>query len=392
MYSKYSKHWQLNEDITYLNHGSFGATPVKVLQKQQYYREEMERGAVDFFINKLPEIYQESKNSIANFVGTSAHNIVFVQNTTTGVNNVLANIKANENDDWLTLNIAYGACVQAFKHYAAKNKCNINVAIINYPICSKDDILKSIEQAITPKTTIALIDYITSSTGFIMPVEEIIELLHKKNITVIIDGAHAPGMIPLHIDTLKADYFVGNCHKWICSPKGSAIMYVAPHLQQNFYPLVISHYNDMNEGSTKHWSNQFFWDGTHDYSSYLCIKDAIETMPSIIEGTWTDIQKQNRELVLKAGKYIANKLQAEVPVPDTMVGSILNIPLPDGNIPSTKFHTNTVLQNILFKKYNIEAPIFNFPAAPKQWLRISAQLYNSIEQYEYLCDCLLQEL
>lgn len=390
-YSALSKHWGLNESIVYLNHGSFGATPSAVLQKQQQLQLEMEAEAIEFFIDKMPDLLSNSKKALADFVGTSPNNIVFVQNTTTGVNTILNSLPAKEGDEWLTTNHGYGACVHALKHYAHKNKCKVNVATIHYPVLDEKNILEAIENSITPKTTVALIDYITSASAIIFPIKKIINLLQSKGIKVIVDAAHAPGMIDFNIDVLQPDFFVANCHKWICSPKGSALLYVAPQHQADVNPLVISHYNDMAEGTAAHWSNQFMWDATHDYSAYIGVKDAIDYMPTLVNGGWDAIKKHNHELVWKAANNIANALGVQLPAPQEMIGSICNIPMPNGQAPSKKFHSNVALKDVLFKKYKIEVPIFMFPIAPTQWLRISAQLYNTKEQYEYLLECLEEE-
>jgi isopenicillin-N epimerase len=391
-YSPLIQHWKLNKNIVYLNHGSFGATPTKVLEKQLQLQMENEAEAIEFYIDKLPNLINTSKAALANYVGTDSNNIVFIQNTTTGVNTILNSLTANEGDEWLTTNHAYGACVHAFKHFATKHKCNVVTAIIDYPIISEDAILEAIEKSITPKTTIALMDYVTSASAIILPIKKIIDLLHSKGIKVIVDAAHAPGMVDFNIEVLQPDFFIANCHKWICSPKGSAFIYVAPQHQPSVNPLVISHYNDTNEGEATHWSNQFMWDGTHDYSAYICVKDALEYMPALIDGGWDAIKKHNHELVWAAANKIATALQVTLPVPKAMVGAICNIPMPDGVAAAKKFHSNVALKDTLFHKYKIEVPIFMFPTAPTQWLRISAQLYNSMEQYDYLLACLKEEL
>jgi isopenicillin-N epimerase len=391
-YSALAHHWQHDQSIVYLNHGSFGATPTTVLQHQQHLQTQMEAEAIQFFVDDLPQLINESKSVLAQFVGTSNNNIVFTSNTTTGINTIFNSLPSKPNDNWLLINHNYGACALAAKHYAKKNNCTTSVATIPYPINNDDDFLKAIDAAILPNTTVAMVDYITSASATIFPIKKIIDFLHSKNIQVIVDAAHAPGMVTFNIDDLQPDYFVANCHKWICSPKGSAFMYVAPQHQPHIYPLVISHYNDTAVGTAAHWSNQFLFDGTHDYSAYISVKNAIDTMPNIANGTWDIIKQQNHEMVWEAALLIANTLQVALPIPKHMVGSICNIPLPSGHLLNHSYMGKTALKQILFDKYKIEVPVFLFPAAPTQWLRISAQLYNSMEQYEYLAQCLKKEL
>jgi isopenicillin-N epimerase len=390
-YSRLAKHWKLDQGIVYLNHGSFGATPTVIIEKQQQLQMETEAEAVRFFIDRLPERYQASKTALAGFTGTHPNNIVFVQNTTTGVNTILNSITAAAGDEWLTTSHAYGACAHAFRHFAGKNKCTVTVAPIAYPVLDENEIVSAIERTITPKTTLALIDFITSASALIFPLKKILDLLQTRGIRVIVDAAHAPGMVEVNIGALQPDFFVANCHKWICSPKGSAFLYVDPRHQHLINPLVISHYNDMAEGTEAHWSNQFLWDGTHDFSPYLCVKDTLEFMPSLVNGGWQEIRQHNHELVWQAASKIAAAFNKPLPAPKAMIGSICNIPMPDGSSAVRKFHSNLPLKDCLFQKYHIEVPVMAFPAAPKQWLRISAQLYNSMEQYDYLLDCLKAE-
>lgn len=391
-YDPLAKYWALDEDIVYLNHGSFGATPTSVLKVQKQIRKECEAEAIEFYTKTLADYINASKKTLAGFVGTHTNNIVFVPNATAGVNTVLNCFKAEVGDEWLITNHNYGACIHAMKHYARKRKCFISMADIPYPVFTKEAILNAIEEKIKPNTTIALIDFISSATAIIFPVKEIIAMLHAKGIKVIVDAAHAPGMVDFNLDELGADFFVGNCHKWVCSPKGSAFLYVAPQHQSKVCPLIISHYNDTDEGTARHWSNQFLFSGTQDYSPYICVKDALKFMPSLIKGDWGDVRKRNHDLVWQAANNIANTLGVKLPCNEEMVGSICNIPMPPGKAPEKKFNTNTKLKDLLFQKYKIEVPVFIFPEEPHQWLRISAQLYNSMEQYEYLADCLKKNL
>ena len=380
--------WNLNPNIVHLNHGSFGGTPKFILDKQKEYIDQLESEPVDFSVRRWYPYYFANKKALGEFIGTSEHNFYLVPNTTIGINHILHNIR-DSGKQWLTTNHGYGACLHAF-HKIGEDKGNEIIKVqIPFPLQDESQLLEAISDGISSHTSIALIDYITSATAIIFPIKKIIELLHSKGIRVIVDAAHAPGMVDFVLDELNADYFVANCHKWICSPKGSAFVYVHPRHQKTYKPIFYSFYNDWNTDSAAHWSNQFIWEGTKDYSAYLCIKDALEYMPSLIEGDWNDIKNQNRNLAIQGAKLIAIKLGVELPVPESMLGSIVNIPLWDDKIPLKFFNYYTEVKNILYDQYNIEVPCMLFPQAPKQYVRVSAQLYNSIEEYDYLGDCLL---
>jgi isopenicillin-N epimerase len=390
-YSNYAKHWSLDPNIVFLNHGSFGATPVEVLEKQSEYRKLMEHEPVYYFMELMPELYDKSKRSLSKFLGANQDDLVFVQNTTTGVNQVLNSFPAMPGDEWLVSSHAYGACRNAMEHYATKNNIRLQVAEIPFPFENDEDILRAIEEKINKNTRLALIDHISSATGFIFPVKKIIELLHSKGVKVLLDGAHAPGMIDVNIPETGADFYIGNCHKWLCAPKGSAFMYVKEEYRDMIKPLVISHFNDTDLHGKSHWSNQFMWDGTHDFSQYFCVMEAIEFMNSIHPEGWKGIMKHNHRLAWKAACMISEKTGFDLPVSEKYIGSMVTIPVPDGEEGFPKFNENPPLKRKLLEKYLIQIPVFTFPDAPQQWIRISTQLYNSFEQYEYLGECLVKE-
>ena len=391
-YSNSIRNWSLHRNIVFLNHGSFGATPLPIIEKQNQYRQMMENEPVDFFVNIMPDLLNKSKAMLSEFLGVKKDELIFVQNTTTGVNQILASFPFKPADEWLVTSHAYGACMNAIKHLVSRNNIVLKIADIPFPVKNDEEILKAIGREISPNTKLALIDHITSATGMIFPINEIIDLLHAHGVKVIVDGAHAPGMVHLNINELDADYYVGNCHKWMCAPKGSAFIYVKMEFQESVKPLVISHFNDTDIGGDSHWSNQFLWDGTHDFSQYICVGDTIDFMSSLHSYGWQGIMDHNHRLAWQGAKLIAEKLNIELPLEEKYIGSMVNIPMPEGEEGFPKFNETCPLKKVLFEKYKIEVPIFFFPSAPRQWLRISAQLYNSLEQYEYLGDCLHKEL
>ena len=205
-YSTHSKHWQLNPGIVFLNHGSFGACPVKVLEKQNSYRSQMEADPVNFMVEELEDLSWKSKEALARFTGCKAKDLVFVPNATTGVNLVLHNLSLNSGDEILTHNHNYAACNNALLAFAQKWKANVITASVPFPIKSEDEIIDAFVKNITSKTRLALIDHVTSATGIIFPVKKLTNILKEKGIVVIIDGAHAPGMLDLDIENIAAEF------------------------------------------------------------------------------------------------------------------------------------------------------------------------------------------
>lgn len=387
-YSKHIEHWSLDRNIVFLNHGSFGATPTKILEQQQLYIRQMEAEPVRFMIRELEPLWWEAKAKVATFLGASAANLVFVNNATMGVNTIIHSLQFEKDDEILTSNHVYGACFNTLNQYAKFKGFKVVIADIPFPFEDEEIIIEKLVASITSKTKLLLIDHITSATGTIFPIEKIVKIFEEKGIEVLVDGAHAPGMLHLELEKIGASYYVGNCHKWICSPKGSAILYVRKDKQYKIQPLQFSHVHDTKMDSIDHWSAQFFWPGTDDISAFLCVPHAIDYMENIC-GSWDNLRHENRELILQGRNLLAKTLGTTLPVPEKNIGFISNILIGEGEMPKYYFNSINQLQEKLFRKYQIEVPIFVYnKTTPRLWVRISAQLYNSIEQYEYLSDAL----
>jgi isopenicillin-N epimerase len=388
--NEYSKHWQLDKDIIFLNHGSFGACPTTVLEKQTYYRELMEKEPVAFFIRKFDELYYNSKKALAELITANTNNIVFVPNATAGANAVLHSLKFNPGDELLTTNHVYGACRNLMTYICNRTGAKLVVADVPFPIKKEEQVTEAVLSKVNDKTKIALIDHITSPTGLIFPVEQIVKELSAKGIDAIVDGAHAPGSIPLNVEAIGAAYYTGNCHKWLCTPKGAAFLYVRPDKQKEIHPAIISHPH-VNHSANPHsqFQSEFYWTGTNDFSAYLCVTDAIKFMDSLLEGGIKKLMGRNRNLTLKVRDMISDVLSIKPAAPKDMIASLCSFPLPDGSDSgSFPFDYIDPVQDLLFEDYKIEIPVMFFPAPPNRLIRTSVQIYNSIEQYNKLAEAL----
>ncbi|MCX7833259.1 MAG: aminotransferase class V-fold PLP-dependent enzyme [Ignavibacteria bacterium] len=386
-YSKFVKYWGLDRNIIYLNHGSFGACPIPVLKKQLSLRKKLESELVRFFTREYEELYNNSKRVLADLVNCDYDDIVFVNNATTGVNTILKSYDFEPGDEILITNQIYPACKNAVHFIANKLSLTVNEIKIKLPIKNKFEIVNTIASSITPKTKLALIDHVSSIPGIIFPVKEITEILHSKNIDVLIDGAHAPGMIDLNIKEINPEFYTGNCHKWLCTPKGSAFLYVKKEYQHKIHPLVIS--RTTNNPSVNRYQLEFSWQGTDDVTSFLCIPKAIEFLNSLHNNGIKGLMKRNHDLVFEAGEMICEKFGIELPYPEDMTGSLYGIPFfEDKQINNYIINNRSKLQDILFYEYNIEVVITYWENPPKRILRIASQAYNTISQYEYLIKAL----
>ncbi|MFU8802282.1 MAG: aminotransferase class V-fold PLP-dependent enzyme [Bradymonadaceae bacterium] len=376
----WSPHWRLDFTITYLNHGSFGACPSRVLNHQQDLRDQMEREPVRFFVRELPSLLERARAESADFVGANPKNFAFVPNATTGVNAVLRSLELQPDDELLTTDHAYGACKNALDYVAHKAGARVVVAPLPFPLTSSDEIVDAVLGAVTPKTKLALLDHITSPTALILPVARLIEELERLGVDTLIDGAHAPGMIPLQVDSLGATYYTGNFHKWTCAPKGAAFLHVRDDRLNEVRPLAISHGATFAAPNRSRFHLEFDWTGTDDFTPYLCVPEAIRFMRSLIPGGWPTIMYRNHELATQARLLLADRLGLTLPCPTDLLGSMAALPLSNGDPEA--------LQDALFKDHGIEVPIIPWPTPQSRLLRVSAQLYNTLEHYEALADAL----
>ncbi len=383
------QHWQLQADIAFLNHGSFGACPRKVLAHQQALRDRLEHQPVQFYVRDLEPMLDHARTALAEFLGAASTTLAFVRNATAGVNGVLRSLRLTPGDELLTTNHEYNACSNAL-HFVAE-RAGAKVVVVNIPleVSGPAQVLELVSEAITPNTRLALLDHVTSQTAMVMPIKALIDALDARGVDTLVDGAHAPGMLPLALDELGAAYYTGNCHKWLCAPKGAGFLYVREDKQREVRPIAISHGANSTRNSRSRFLIEFDWIGTDDYSAALCVPMALEFMGSLLPGGWPALRAYNRQLVLDGRNALAHALQCPLPCPPEMIGSLASLPLPPGSPePSESPLYADPLQTRLLDEYAIEVPVVPWPAPPHRLIRISGQVYNRPEQYTALAAAL----
>jgi isopenicillin-N epimerase len=376
--------WNLDPEVVFLNHGSFGACPRHVLAVQTEWRLRMERDPVQFLARDLEGRLDEARAAVAGFVGCDAQDLVFVPNATTGVNAVLRSLRLRRGDELLTTDHAYNACRNTLDFVAGQAGAKVVTAHVPFPLSSADEVVRAFANAASERTKLALLDVVTSPSGLILPVERIVREL--AGIDVLLDGAHAPGMIPLDLRSLNVPFFTGNCHKWLCAPKGAGILYVRPDRQADVRPTVISHGASAQRPDRSRFLLEFDWTGTGDPSPYLCVPEAIAYMGSLLPGGWDALRRHNRELALEGRRGLCEVLSIQAPCPDDMIGSLASVPLPPPVGPTFRPFEVDPLQAAL-RQQRIEVPVFPWPEGGRT-LRISAQLYNRPEEYRRLAAAL----
>lgn len=379
------EHFLLDPAITYLNHGSFGAAPREVIAYQRSLQEELEREPVQFFLRRLEPLLDETRAKVATFVGARPENLVFVRNATMGVNAVLRSLDFRDGDELLTTNHEYNASANALHYVAQRVGAKVVVADVPFPIASPRQVIDAVVSKVNERTKLLLIDHVTSQTALILPIEAIIAELNARGIDTLVDGAHAPGMLPLDLEKLGAAYYTGNCHKWICAPKGAAILSVREDRQHLIRPTAISHGANSPRSDRSRFQIEFDWVGTDDFSAALSIAKALDVVPQLAGTDWPGVMRRNRELALEAQRHISGVLGISPPAPAEMIGSMAAFPLPDSAGGSDwTWPYFEPLQDELFFSHQIELPVFAWPAPPKRLLRVSAQIYNDMSDYEKL--------
>lgn len=394
-------HWSLDPTITFLNHGSFGACPNVVLGRQQALRAQIEAEPVRFFALELEALLDQARQDLAQFVGARPGNLVFVPNATTGINTVLRSLclplgtsrPLQPGDELLTTNHEYNASRNALDFAAQCSGATVVVAKVPFPLESPQQAVEAVLAQVSHRTRLVLLDHVTSQTGLVFPLQELGRALEERGIEVLVDGAHAPGMVPLNLQELGVSYYTGNCHKWLCAPKGAAFLYIREDKQANVRPLVISHGANSPRGDRSRFHLEFDWTGTADPTPYLCIPDAIRFMGSLLPEGWSALIAHNRSTVLAARQRLCQRLNTAPPCPEEMLGSMAVVALPPGREKGTAVCSAEGLQTQLLQQFQIEVPVIpwqDFP--PDRVIRLSAQIYNTMADYDVLAGALSELL
>lgn len=382
------KHWRLDADVVFLNHGSFGACPTPVLAEQARWRERMEAEPVRFFIREYEEALDAAKHVFAAFVGARASDLAFLPNATSGVNTVLRSLRWSPGDELLTTDHAYGACRNALEFVAARSGAVVRVARIPLPVSSPDAIVEAVLAAVTARTRLALIDQITSPSALVLPVEAIVRALAERGVDTLVDAAHAPGMVALALDASGAAYTTGNCHKWLCAPKGAAFIHVRADRQSQIRPLAISHGATATAAGRTRFQLEHDWTGTDDPSAWLSVPAAIQFVGALLPGGWPALQRRNHALACAGRERLLRVLQTPPICPDAMLGSMTAVTLPGASADATVPRIDP-LQERLWREHRIEVPVQRAPdGSGARLLRISAAAYTSLDDIESLAAAL----
>lgn len=394
------RHWCLDPEVVFLNHGSFGACPRAVLEYQSDLRARMEREPIKWFVETLEPLMDEARTALAALVNCRPPDLVFIPNATQAAATILAHLEPTlkPGDELLTTAHEYPACMNNLRRTAARTGAKVVTVPVPFPLASPDEVVASVLGGVTPRTRVLLISHVTSPSGLVLPVQKIVPELERRGIACIVDGAHAPGFIPVDLTALNASFYTANCHKWICSPKGSALLFIREDRQKDFRPLALSNNAEKPKPGRKHLLTEFDYVGTADPTAYLSVPAAIKTMASLVPGGWPEVMRRNRELVLRSRDVVCRAIGVKPPAPDSMIGCLTTIFLPPhepqrhARVMARPSRYHDALQDVLVSKHRIQVPVWAVQGESRRLIRLSAQLYNAPAQYEHLAAALADEL
>jgi isopenicillin-N epimerase len=366
--------WLLDPEVAFLNHGSFGATPRTVLDEQDRWRARMERHPTHFMSEELPHALRAAAARLAAFVASEATDLVFVENATAGCNTVLRSLRLAPGDEILVTDHGYAAVRKAAEYAAARAGARVVEAAVPFPLADPAKIVAAVAARLGPRTRLAVLDHVTSPTAIVFPVRELVAVCRAAGTLVLIDGAHAPGMLSLDVPSLGADWYTGNCHKWLMAPKGSGFVWAAPERQADTHPLVISH------GFGQGFTAAFDWIGTRDPTAWLAVPAAIDFHQRL---GGLALRDRNAVLAQEQATLLAQIWNTERGAPDPLTGSMAAVRLPLRE-PATAEHAQE-LRKRLSADHRIEVPVTAFAGA--LWARISAHAYNRPADYARLAAC-----
>lgn len=360
--------WPLETGMIFLNHGSYGATPHAVLAEQRRWRDRLEAQPCRFINHEAPGAIRAAAEELAAFLGARGEDLAFVENTTQGINAVLRSLRFAPGDEVLVTDHVYNAVRNTLRFVLEPAGATLRVAPVGLPMPAAGTALaERIMAEATEATRLVLVDHVASVSGVVFPVAEIARLARARGIPVLVDGAHAPGMLDLDVPAIGADWYVGNCHKWLCAPKGAAFLWAAPERQEGIHPTVISH--DLGRGFAKEFDKV----GTRDASAWLSVPEALRFHAAM---GGTALRRRNHDLAVECARAIAAEWGTETGAPDDMFGAMATVRIPPG-LPVDR-STADALKAHAWAAHRAEVHVMPFAGA--LWSRLSVQAYNTQDE------------
>lgn len=386
--------WPLDPSLVFLNHGSYGSVLRPVLQAQSAIRERMERDPVRFFKVDLEPLTDGVRERLGAFLTCRPCDLALVANATVAICTILHSVNLSPGDEVLVTDHEYTSVTNELARICARTGAKLVTAAIPFPVRDSDEILARYLACVTPRTRLAIIPHITSATSLIFPAASIVRALNELGIDSLVDGAHAPGQVPLDVAAIHATYYVGSGHKWLGAPKGTGFMHVRPDRQARLRSLALSSRAHRVRPERPLFLRDFDYMGTNDYSPTLSLPSALEATGSLLPGGWPALMRANHDLIMRGRRVLCATLGIEAPTPEALVGTMATLPLPDPapHLMDRPTAYDDALQDALYERHRIVVPIWRWGPQNRRVVRISAFPYNRVDQYEMLALALREEL
>ncbi len=376
-------HWALDPDVLYLNHGTVGVAPRRVLAAQRAIRDEVERQPSRFLLREIsglvgapraePTRLRAAAEAVARFIGARGADVVFVDNATAGANAVLRSFPLRPGDELLVTDHNYGAIARVAAFVARERGATVRTAAVPYPAFNRGRLLEAIERALTPKTRLAVIDHITSESAIVFPIAEIAGLCRRHGVALLVDGAHAPGVLPLDVPAIGADWYVANLHKWAHAPRSCGILWADPARQAGLHPAVVSW------GLDQGYLAEFDWVGTRDPSAWLAAPEGLAFLQDL---GFEAVRTYNHDLAVRGARLLAERWGTTFAIDAADLGFMATVPLHPRHGDSADQATR--LRDRLLFEDRIE--VHAHAGHGRLWVRFSAQVYNAWSDLERLGD------
>lgn len=346
----------------------------------------MEASPVEFLHRRYDERMAAGRVALAEFLGVRPADLVPVINATTAVNAVARSWSLAPGDQILTTSHDYNACRNALEVVARAAGAEVVVADLPFPMESADVATAAVLGAVTSRTRYAMIDHVTSASALVLPVGGIAGELERRGIRVLVDGAHAPGMLDFELAAVGASWYCGNLHKWPCAPKGCAFLWAREDMQETLQPAVVSHGNNTPRPGYTPFQDRFDWPGTWDPTPWMCLPAVLEFVGGLLPGGWKAVRQHNHALLREARTLLADALEVQQPCPEDMLGSMATLPLPE-RFQQVAFAGPVAPEQLrLYHEFRLEVPFVRCNGI--RGFRVSAHLHNRIEEYRYLAECI----
>ncbi|USN99024.1 MAG: aminotransferase class V-fold PLP-dependent enzyme [Phycisphaeraceae bacterium] len=384
--------WPIEPGLTMLNHGSYGITPAYIQYRQSELRARMDADPVRFFKVELEELSDRARRAIAAFVKCDATDLALVPNATFAVATVLNSVAFEPGDEIVVTDHEYNATLNELGRICARTGAVLRYARVPLPLDGPDVVVDAVLGQMSAKTRLVIVSHIASASALVFPVERIVQAVRERGVDILVDGAHAPGQIPLDIRSLGATYYTGSCHKWLNTPKGSGFVHAERGKQETLKPLALSCRVHEKRADRKAFLCDFDYVGTGDYTANLVIPDVIEHIGAQLPGGWGELMRRNHDMVIEGASLVRDRCGLAPSAPDDMYGTMYAVLLPEDPAPGRAAWYEDPIWDAMRMTHGIQVPVWTLRPAKARLMRLSAQLYNEIGDFEKLAVALGEEL